>query len=1014
MECLGVVLAIVALALLIGPSISAVVTIMRSRKDRRRIDAQEEAIERLRSLFERRTTKLRDDLHALRLATLGEEIQDRSAEEPIGAAADEPHDTVIEPQEPPPAEGAPTEIEPDTTEPAPTSDEGGLPLPPPLDLTPEPDDSSPPPRRIDWEQWVGVRGAAVLGGVVLALAALLFLRYSIEHGLIPPIVRVGIGFLTGLGAIVAAEKMRPRYEATANALSGAGAVILYGSAWAGRMLYGLIAPSVAWSLMVLITVACGLLAWRHRSLVIAILGLSGGFTTPLLLSAPLDRPIGLFAYVLLLDVGLLVLARRRGWPVLAWLSLGATVIYQLRWIVGRMAPNQALLGLAVLAVFGMLFMLPSPSKAHGDDRTERSWQLSRATALLFPFAFALYFAGNADLGVHLYAVAGLLALLSVAALWLGPRIGLSALAIAAAAADLAVVMVWIGRSTFTVALAWEAAGVMIGLALAFHLFLELGPPDRDEGALRATTTAGFVAAAGLLALTTLAILRSTPALAPWLMAWIVLFGLLARQAVLAGSTRLLLVATGELGLAFGLFFLHHRHHPDAPLPSLFFAIVVATAIALQALALRVKTLQRAADRAAALFPALLLGALAIAAPGRSLGPELYLGVTILLAVLAVLAVTRIPSSGSYIAVMVLLALTHTAWTNQSVDDLSAETALLGLIAQAFAVVIFTVWPFLAGGRFLGQRYVWYAAALAGPIWFLSLRELFEHRFGDSAIAILPVMLGALSLAAAVKGQTVGDHGEAQRRRNLVWFSAVALGFVSLAIPLQLEKEWVTIGWALNGLAVLALWRRVDHSGLKVFGLALLAATTARLLLNPALLTYYPLSEIKVFNWLMYTYLVPAAALLGSAALLRPLEVERRRDWERAVYAGPQPLGTIACGLSTILVAFAWINLTIFDYFAAGSHRAFSWERLPARDLTLSLAWVVFALALLALGLRGRSSGLRWISLTFLVLTIGKVFLYDLGELEDLYRVASLVGLAISLILVSLAYQRFVFGRREDE
>jgi uncharacterized membrane protein len=49
-----------------------------------------------------------------------------------------------------------------------------------------------------------------------------------------------------------------------------------------------------------------------------------------------------------------------------------------------------------------------------------------------------------------------------------------------------------------------------------------------------------------------------------------------------------------------------------------------------------------------------------------------------------------------------------------------------------------------------------------------------------------------------------------------------------------------------------------------------------------------------------------------------------------------------------------------------------------------------------------------------VLTIGKVFLHDLGELEDLYRVASLVGLALSLILVSLAYQRFVFRKGSSE
>jgi len=41
-------------------------------------------------------------------------------------------------------------------------------------------------------------------------------------------------------------------------------------------------------------------------------------------------------------------------------------------------------------------------------------------------------------------------------------------------------------------------------------------------------------------------------------------------------------------------------------------------------------------------------------------------------------------------------------------------------------------------------------------------------------------------------------------------------------------------------------------------------------------------------------------------------------------------------------------------------------------------------------------------------------LHDLGELEDLYRVASLVGLALSLLLVSVAYQKFVFGGKEAE
>ena len=97
-------------------------------------------------------------------------------------------------------------------------------------------------------------------------------------------------------------------------------------------------------------------------------------------------------------------------------------------------------------------------------------------------------------------------------------------------------------------------------------------------------------------------------------------------------------------------------------------------------------------------------------------------------------------------------------------------------------------------------------------------------------------------------------------------------------------------------------------------------------------------------------------------------------------------------------------------FATGDVLRLDFERLPARDLATSIAWALYALVLLALGVRRRSVGLRWVSLGVMMVTIAKVFLYDLGELQDLYRVASLLGLAVSLILVSLAYQRFVLRR----
>ena len=155
-------------------------------------------------------------------------------------------------------------------------------------------------------------------------------------------------------------------------------------------------------------------------------------------------------------------------------------------------------------------------------------------------------------------------------------------------------------------------------------------------------------------------------------------------------------------------------------------------------------------------------------------------------------------------------------------------------------------------------------------------------------------------------------------------------------------------------------------------------------------------------------------LFASARLLAPDEAARARDWEREVYAKGKAFGAMLAAIAGIFVVFAWINLAIADWFAEGTRLTLQFGHSPARDLTVSIAWAIYALVLLGFGMARANIGLRWLSLSFLVVTIGKVFLYDLGELRDLYRVVSLVGLAVSLLLVSLLYQRFVFRRSSSD
>src|SRR5690606_32439674 len=210
------------------------------------------------------------------------------------------------------------------------------------------------------------------------------------------------------------------YVSAANALAGGGVIVLYAATWAAKSLYGFIGTTLAFALMSLTTAVCGLLSWRHSAREIALLGLVGGFATPLILSSGQNNPIGLFGYLLLLNVGLFALARERKWPLLTLLGLGATTFYQAGWIVGQMETAQSLLGLGVLALFAVFFTGAGRFGARQDDDSDEaaSWQLTQASGLLLPFALAMYFAGRAELSEHLLPIAGLMFILSAGALWI--------------------------------------------------------------------------------------------------------------------------------------------------------------------------------------------------------------------------------------------------------------------------------------------------------------------------------------------------------------------------------------------------------------------------------------------------------------------------------------------------------------------------------------------------------------------------------------------------------------------
>ena len=249
----------------------------------------------------------------------------------------------------------------------------------------------------DWESLVGVKLFSAVAGIALVLAAVFFLRYSIESGWLQPPVRVTIGVIVAVGLLIVCErKAARRYPVTANALDAAAVAILFSTFFSAHALWNLIPATVTFALLALVTAVAVLLSIRRESLFIAVLGLLGGFATPALLSTGENRPIPLFAYLLLLNIGLAWVAYRRGWSSLTWLSLALTTIYQWGWVFRFLEAGSVSLAMGIFIIFplaGLTALILASRPGEGDAGVSgRSFERSALVSAAVPMLFATYLA----------------------------------------------------------------------------------------------------------------------------------------------------------------------------------------------------------------------------------------------------------------------------------------------------------------------------------------------------------------------------------------------------------------------------------------------------------------------------------------------------------------------------------------------------------------------------------------------------------------------------------------------
>ena len=878
-------------------------------------------------------------------------------------------------------------------------------------------ESSPAPKvrmpSINWEQFMGVKLFAWIGGLALFIGVALFLKYSFERDLIPPEIRAALGFLTGIGMVIGGLTLsQKKYAVTAQTLCATGIVILYAVTFACRAVYhfAFFGPIPTFVLMVLLTATAFLLAVRLNALVVAVLGMLGGFLTPVLLSTGHDNPLGLFGYIVLLDAGLIAVALHRRWNFLTLMAAVGTVLMQLGWSEKFFEPAKIHTALNIFLTFNLLFL----AAFYFARRLQRLNHWFSASALLLPlvtFGFTFYLLTIPELGQRpglVFAFVLIADLCALAVVLLDEK--LFAANLGAGLFSFLLLTTWTMQYLNAALLNWA-----LGFYLLFAILHSVFPIVLQR--LRPGTTPTWWAHLfpPIALLLMMAPIFKLTEVSLFLWPCVLLIDLLAIGLAVLTASLLSIVAVLLLTLAATALWIFKIPAELAGVPESLFLIggfaifffVVGTFATRKILARMAS--QPAPDSSSpfsfsaspealaqlpafsALLPFLLLIMVTLKMPLQNPSPIFGLALLLIVLVLGVARAFRhdwLPA----LALASVLALEH-SW---HLRHFHPEHALVPLGWYLLFTAIFGMFPFLFRERFSERVPVWAAAALASPFHFYLVHRLVSAAYPNQFMGLLPAAFAIPSIASLVFLLRKVPAENPIKISQLAWFGGVTLFFITLIFPIQFDRQWITIGWALEGAALLWLFHRVPHPGLRLTGVALLGIAFVRLALNPAVLEYHTRSATPILNWYLYAYGVVAFSLfLGAKLMAAP---------HNQIFGKKIP--PLLNGGGAILL-FLLLNIEIADYFSTGTALTFQFSGNFARDMTYTIAWALFAFALLLFGIARKIPAARYAGIGLLSVTLLKLFFHDLANLKQLYRIVALISVAVIAMLASFIYQKFL-------
>jgi uncharacterized membrane protein len=874
-----------------------------------------------------------------------------------------------------------------------------------------------PASRATLETRIGSRWLLYVGVIAIVVGVSYFEKLAIDNHWIGETARVLQGAVVGLLLVAGGlQFVRKGYRMYGQIVSGCGIAILYVSTYAAFNFYHLISQPVAFGFMSAVTTMAAWLADRQRSQGLALVAVGGGFATPFLLPASTDAEASLFGYDAFLIAGTMFLSRRRDWPTLNVVSYGFTVLTFFAWAAQFYSSSKYLTTELFLTTFCAMFLYILHEVHHSNHPSARAER-----AILWTAPFGYYFASLDILWEHSPALLVFFVMLSFLGVIVSTRGG-SGMRVAFWIAVADPLLLWSnahGVSTWIVpGLAAWAGVYVLNLAglLEATVWKERKFAVADIALLHLNALAAFAGAYRLL------------------------------DPVYPSVCAPLAAAFALVNGAFG-FALARRFRDEA----LHFAALAFTFVTI-AVALQFDGVWITSGWAAEGAVVAWLG-LRERREWLRAGGLLLFGISIL-RLLAdefsapplgqLLLVNRRALCGLFVVGLTYgLTLAHERLG--SANRRSVETgvglvlAKLLLLALAAGEIV-AYWalhvppPFEPAAQVIdvslvtGAVIMWlglrrqqeWMRAIGGAIVALGAYLLFSIQLQAAPLGYVSVLNGraAAGIAAvlvlyglAVIHRRTGGH-VAQLAANVALFTTAASLLTLSLLTSEIDAFWAARGaadvWSMareglhaiawGGIGGFLMWHGLSNrrSLIRAIGGALLVVGVARLLrlqfasAGPA--------YIVVANARMMASIVMIALLYGLAYLYRnagSVVEARRASGVLWLIANVLTLTL----LTTEITAYWHVQDVRYASALASADSHF------AREMMLSITWAVYATLLIVVGLRRKYAPIRYFAMTVFVVTIVKVFAIDLAELDRIYRVLSVVGLGVTLLLTSYLYQR---------